>query len=127
MDAQSLDVTFTNLSQLSRAYGAPAVEMAEKVLQRSAQGQIFVGLGLLAGAGVLALTATRLGISFRRADDCGNEGALVGCLFGCIFTVLGTIGATIGGFLMVSDIWAWTALTDPALALAHKVFGSMGG
>lgn len=127
---QQLDLTFTNLSQLSRAYGAPAVDLAERVLQRDAIGALIGG----GGSGVIGAVALVLSYTFLRAA--GKEvkkdildqsfSILFGGAFGGI--ILGVIGVVVGvtGFSKLIDTWAWTALFDPHLALAHQIFGSMG-
>lgn len=120
MSGQSLDVTFTNLSQLSRAYGAPAVDMATRVMQRDAIGQVGTGAGLIIISGAFIFTAVWTACLDR-------EGENIGAVFGCIFSVIFATIAACFGVALCADIWAWTALMDPQLALAHRIFGSMGG
>lgn len=121
--SNTLDITFTNLSQLSRAYGAPAVDLAGRVLQQSAHGQIIYGIGAGIACAVVLVLATVLFFTNKDEDGFLN---IFGILLGA-FAVIGSIPLAIFSFVCLTDTWAWTALSDPNLALAHKIFGSMGG
>lgn len=122
--SQTLDVTFTNLSQLSRAYGAPAVSLAERVIQKTAEGNILVGISLIV-VGFLLLWVAFL--SVFRVNEINNpyKGATVGYQLLATLSAMGMFGVWGVSFVFLHDIWQWTALTDPNLALAHQVFGSM--
>lgn len=123
--SDDINVTFTNLSQLSHVYGAPAVDLAGRVLERTAQGQIYFGLFLCVVGPIIALIICLLTfLYYKKKEDYRSESLFVhffaiGLFISCISVILGAI--------FLSDIWQWTALTDPKLALAHKIFGSMGG
>jgi hypothetical protein len=122
-----LDVTFTQLSQLSRAYGAPAVEIAERVLQRSAVGQIGVGAACIAGFAGLGLACGLAARALHEEPFTDNIAVDLGRFFGAIFGGIAAVGCLVFAAISLTDVWAWTALTDPQLALAHRIFGSMGG
>lgn len=122
MTPEQIDLTFTRLSQLSRAYGAPAVDMAERVLQRAAVGQLVGGAVFLLGGVALGFGAAWC---IRRLKKSDYSDADTGYFFGALFgTILAAVGL-IAGVLMLSDVWAWTALTDPSLALARDIYGSI--
>lgn len=119
----SLDVTFTSLSQLSRAYGAPAVDMAGRVLQDSARGQLVGGAILMIASCGFGLWAAKTFSRGTKADKYDKfDWGMGGGAITLVAIILGGIS-----FSLLSDVWAWTALTDPQLALAHKIFDSMGG
>lgn len=124
MTPEQLDLTFTRLSQLSRAYGAPTIDMAERVLQRAAAGQLLSGVVFLVGGAAIGLGAAWC---IRRMNNYALDGSLagdLGCIFGSTFGSVLAVAGIVSGSLMLSDVWAWTALTDPSLALAHDIFGS---
>lgn len=121
------NVTFTRLSQLSHEYGAPAVSAAERVIQHSAQGQIIVGVCSILGTVLTASVSIFCGAYLKRYDLNGSIAFVVSAIFGCVFGGMATCALIVSAFANLSDIWAWTALSDPQLALAHQIFGSMGG
>lgn len=123
--SETLDATFTNLSQLSRAYGAPAVSLAERVIQKTAEGTILIGM-ILVVTGFVLLWPTFLGFKYsKKAYRDGNDSLeTILWLFGAFSFVIVCVSWAMS-FNFLHDIWEWTALTDPQLALAHRVFGSM--
>lgn len=123
--SETLDATFTNLSQLSRAYGAPAVSLAERVVQKTAEGNILIGM-ILVVLGFIFLWATcfALGQSERNFPDRKYEQQSNWGFLGVLSFVV-TLISWATSFSFLHDIWQWAALTDPQLALAHQVFGSM--
>lgn len=125
MSTETLNLTFTRLSQLSQAYGSPAVDMAEKVIKHSAEGQILIGCGFTV-ATIIFLSASVAGAFWARYDDSFGAGSFFGVVIAVLAGVIG-LGCAFGASVSLIDIWAWTALSDPQLALVHQIFGSMGG
>lgn len=123
--SDDISVTFTNLSQLSHVYGAPTVDLAGQVLQRTAQGSIFMGIAMV----LISIALFFLSIYSCRKSNKAPRGSNAEAVFVLltIFTTTISLPTIIVGFICLCDIWQWTALFDPKLALAHKIFGSMGG
>lgn len=120
VDQVVLQQSFTNLSQISQTYGAPTVQLAEKVIQHTAQGQIYSSLALL---GIFLVFWTTVAFWHKAKLNYKQEDSRS---FVTVFGGLSSIVIFIISGVYLSDIWMWTALTDPAFALAHQVFGSMG-
>jgi hypothetical protein len=128
MTPEQIDITFSRLSQLSRAYGAPAIEAAERVLQRDALGQLIGGGVYLVGGAFLGIFAAAC-IRNMRENHIIDQPVLIGLgsIFGATIGSLLAAAGIVSGIVALSDVWAWTALTDPSLALAHDIYQSMGG
>lgn len=126
--ADTLDVTFTNLSQLSRAYGSPATDMATAIIQQSAYGQLISGLaalGLAVFMGFVCYKCSR--VAFAEDSYRMPVGLVLPTFFGAILGGVAAVAGVVISTLCLSDIWMWTAMSNPRLALAHQIFGSMGG
>lgn len=129
--AQALQYAFEKLGEIAHQYGPPAVNAAAEVVKVNAIGN------LVAGGVCAVLTAA----SFYGAIRCGrmarvegkkdifdqNDLFLIGGAVGC--GVLGLASAILAIIVLctVCDVWLWTALFNPKLALAHEVMKALAG
>jgi len=136
----NVDQALAKLGELVSAHGPQAVDLAAQVVQVNGFGQVAIGAFALAIAVSVAVAALRLlrlalrleGERKARVQDrsgaalypsANSEPAWVGLL---VSGVIGT-GALIVALNCLLDVWAWVAIFNPKLALAHQVLAKVAG
>ncbi|MEM7468887.1 MAG: hypothetical protein AAF387_18625 [Pseudomonadota bacterium] len=106
---------------LASEYSPQVIEAAVEAVRVSAIGELlqaFIALLLL----VLVAWAFRWGLVQAKAIDC-SENRVVARGTSFVFLVLFGGICLIHILSSVGDVWVWTSLVNPELALAHKVLG----
>lgn len=124
-----VDAAIAKLGQLSQEHGPQAVNLAAQVVQVNAINTL---TGIPAWGAVTAAALYGCHWCFRRFEKVrqgGEYDEYDAPLWLCGIVPFG-IGALIGftGFMYaLFDVWAWVALFNPKLALAHEVFAKIAG
>jgi len=119
---EALKLAFGKIEELTRQYGPQAVDTAAEVTRVNAIGHFMWAGGFatltFACAALLALSIWRL----RKGDGYDDGPWEFGCVAGGLGGLISFAVAVAGLF----DVWAWVALSNPKLALAHDVLAKIG-
>lgn len=119
---QAIDRAFQKLSELAAQYGPSAVDTAAEVVRVSAVGDLMRAGGALALCLLFGGACAFFGWRAAKADTLDEEGWM-NLAVGCFFVAVGFLLGSLFGLL---DVWMWTALVNPKLALAHDLLSKIG-
>lgn len=118
---EALQFAFQKLSELAHQFGPAAVDVAVQVERLDAINK----LSGIPAWGLVALVAA-LGVHhcLRRLKEDTYEAESLYAV-GSFLLGLVAIGASIAAVVCAFDVWAWTGLFNPKLALAHDVLTAL--
>jgi len=126
----NVDQALAKLGELVTKHGPQAVDVAAQVVQVNAVGQIAQGAVMAVLAAVSAVAALRLVVPVKKAwsyePGYDNATLAVGGLLGVVLLTCGVLIAGLCAALALTDAWAWVALFNPKLALAHTILAKIG-
>jgi len=116
---QALQLAFDKLGEIAQHYGPSALDLATRAERMQGIASIVEG-AFAFGISALSIAALRHALKKLREDDDDAPWVVVlviGAVIGMISFFVGCAG--------LFDVWAWTALFDPKLALAHDVLSAL--
>lgn len=124
----NVDAALAKLGELVAKHGPDAVNLAAQVVQINAVQTLLTGA---ASAVILGVAVKAFGFFARRQQAAYAEDDIGLPMIGWLLVLLGDLIAggiatayTLGDLL---DVWAWVALFNPKLALAHEVLAKLTG
>lgn len=121
----NIDAALAKLGDLVAKHGLDAVNLAAQVVQVNAIDTLVSGLGYATIGGALFMAA-RFSLRRLQAMDSSYDGALGwGLALGS--TSAATLLLAYFAVACLTNVWAWVALFNPKLALAHDVLAKLTG
>ena len=118
-----VNAVLAKLGEFAQAHGQQAIDLAAKIKQVNAVGDVVGNLvGMTGGALVFYLGGVTVVNAYKRRDDFENIFMeVILPAFGGLACIASAVVAT-AGLLGMLDPWMWVALFDPKLALAHDIY-----
>lgn len=120
----NVDAALAKIEQLIQAHGQQAVDAAVAVERMNGINTLVSAAGFAVLAGGFAKLATWLN-GKRPSGDEILENPLPA--IGTCVAWLAACGCGVGVVVQLFDAWAWTAIFNPKLALAHDILSHLAG
>lgn len=118
-NTQALQFAFDRLGSIAQHYGPSAIDLAVRAARMEGVASIIEGVIAL-GVSLVCLALVRRAL--KKLPETADEAPWIVVLVGGgILGIISAIVACCGLF----DVWAWTALFDPKLALAHDILTAL--
>lgn len=123
------DQALSKLGELVAKHGPEAVDLAAQVVRVNALNTLsgVIGYGALAGLTFAALRFALARAKEHQSRDAYDDLPKVGWGFAIAASGVGATGFAWAAAASALNIWAWVALFNPKLALAHQVLAKFAG